>query len=74
MKQRLCDAEDALHLIVTGQRARVVVDQNKERIEYNHASVSKLRVYIAELKDQIAVCEGGTPKYAHRAFRPYLKG
>lgn len=52
--QRLVEAEDALHELVTGTSARVVVDQNGERIEYTAANVGRLRTYIQELKNEIA--------------------
>lgn len=47
---RLEDAEAQLHLVLTGQSARVFVDQNGERIEYTSASASRLQTYIAELR------------------------
>lgn len=52
--QRLVEAEDALHQLLTGTSARVVVDQNGERIEYTAANVGKLRAYVQELKQEIA--------------------
>lgn len=52
--QRLVEAEDALHQLLTGTSARVVVDQNGERIEYTAANSGKLRQYIQELKQEIA--------------------
>lgn len=60
LKKRLCDAEEALHEITLGRHLRVVVDHNGERVEYTAANRSALRLYIQELKDQIAVCEGGS--------------
>lgn len=51
--QRLVEAEDAFHNLVTGTSARVVVDQNGERIEYTAANTGKLRQYIEELKREI---------------------
>lgn len=52
--QRLVEAEDALHQLLTGTSARVVVDQNGERIEYTAANTGRLRQYIVELKQEIA--------------------
>ena len=52
--QRLVEAEDALHALVTGTSARVVVDQNGERIEYTAANRGALKLYIEELKQEIA--------------------
>lgn len=47
---RLADAELALHRLMTGQAARVVVDQNTERVEFAVANADRLRAYIWELK------------------------
>lgn len=47
---RLNDAEDKLHSLLTGQAARVFVDQNGERVEFQAASADRLRSYILELK------------------------
>lgn len=47
---RLADAESSYHSVVTGQAARVFVDQNGERIEYTAANAARLSAYIAELK------------------------
>ncbi len=52
--QRLVEAEDALHQLMIGESARVVVDQNGERVEYTAANAGKLRAYIAEIKAEIA--------------------
>lgn len=48
--EKLVEAEQALHDLLTGTSARVVVDQNGERIEYTAASAPRLRAYIDELK------------------------
>jgi hypothetical protein len=47
---RLNEAENALHLLMTGQQARVVVDSNGERVEFTATNKGQLRAYIAELK------------------------
>lgn len=52
--EKLVEAEQALHDLLTGTSARVVVDQNGERIEYTAASAPRLRAYIEELKRQIS--------------------
>ena len=46
----LTDAEQQLHLVLTGQAARVFVDQNGERIEYTAANAGRLQTYINELR------------------------
>lgn len=51
--EKLVEAETALHELLTGTSARVVVDQNGERIEYTAANAPRLRAYIEELKRQL---------------------
>lgn len=52
--QRLAQAEDAYHALMTGRAVVVVIDQNGERIEYAKANASALRSYIEALKLEIA--------------------
>lgn len=52
-QEKLDDAKNQLHLLVTGQQARVYVDQNGERVEYTPGNVGRLRAYIAELEREI---------------------
>jgi hypothetical protein len=52
--ERLADAEKQLHLLVTGQAATVMVDQNGERVEFRPADSRRLAAYIGELRRQIA--------------------
>lgn len=47
---RLEEAESALHRLMTGAAARVIVDQNTERVEFAVANADRLRAYIAELR------------------------
>lgn len=47
---RLAEAETALHQITLGDKARVFVDQNGERVEFQAAHANRLRAYIEELK------------------------
>jgi hypothetical protein len=54
LEARLAEAEAAYHSLQTGNSARVVVDQNGERVEYTNANRSALKGYIQELKDQLA--------------------
>lgn len=46
----LTDAETAYHALLTGVSARVVVDQNGERVEYTAANRAALKAYIDELR------------------------
>lgn len=52
--QRLVEAEDALHAILTGSGIQRVQDQSGESVTYTTANVGRLRAYIAELKAEIA--------------------
>ena len=49
-KRRLAEAEEAMHALQIGQNARVIVDQNGERIEYSAANRADLRSYIERLR------------------------
>jgi c-di-GMP-binding flagellar brake protein YcgR len=49
-KQQLEDAREKYHLLLTGQAARVLVDQNGERVEFTAASKSHLADYIQQLE------------------------
>lgn len=61
--QKLVEAEQARHEILTGQSVSRFIDQNGESVQYNKANLSQLEEYIAELKAEIA----GTPSLAYRA-------
>jgi hypothetical protein len=50
LADRLADAQTAYHDLQTGRSARVVVDQNGERVEYTPANAARLAAYIADLK------------------------
>lgn len=50
MERRLEEAREALHKLQIGGSAKVFVDQNGERIEYNSATVLQLTKYIRELE------------------------
>lgn len=54
LQTRLAAARAAYHRLMTGQSARVVVDQNGERLEFTSVSASGLAAYIADLTAQIA--------------------
>jgi len=49
----LADAKAQQHLLLTGQAAKVFVDQNGERVEYNNASLPKLAAYINTLTESL---------------------
>ena len=53
LQDRLNDAEEKYHDLVTGQSVVEVVDQNGERIRYYPATRKDLLAYIADLRRQI---------------------
>lgn len=54
LTEQLADAKAQYHLLVTGQAAKVYVDQSGERVEYVAANASRLREYIQTLERLIA--------------------
>lgn len=54
LQTRLAEAEAAYHRLMSGQSARVVVDQNGERVEFSSVSAGSLYAYILRLKTQLA--------------------
>ncbi len=61
LPEKLADAIRQQHLLLTGQAARVFVDQNGERIEYNNISAWRLAIYINQLKKQMDENNTGRP-------------
>ena len=53
-QQLLDDAKTQYHLLVTGQQAKVFVDQNGERVEYTQGNRTELKKYIGELERAVA--------------------
>lgn len=51
----LTDAETAYHLLMTGGKARVYVDQNGERVEYSMQKASDLKSYILYLRSLLGL-------------------
>lgn len=52
-QQKLDAAEQAYHDLMTGRSARVVVDQNGERVEFTAANAARLQAYIDSLKAEL---------------------
>ena len=52
---QLADARSAYHSLMTGTAARVVVDQNGERVEFAVANRGALAAYILELEGKLAL-------------------
>lgn len=53
-QEALQDARLQYHLLMTGQKASVVVDQNNEKVSYTAATASGLLSYIRALENQLA--------------------
>lgn len=51
--EKLVEAEAAYHSLMTGTLARVVVDQNGERVEFTATNAPRLAMYIQQLKNLI---------------------
>lgn len=49
----LTEAREAYHELITGNKARVFVDQNGERLEYDRASASGLASWITTLENAL---------------------
>lgn len=56
---KLADAEKAYHALMLGQQARVVVDQNGERVEFTAANKSGLYGYIMSLRSALGLLKPG---------------
>lgn len=54
LAERLTEAEKAWHDLMTGQALVAVYDSNGERVEFRPANRDALRLYILDLKSQIA--------------------
>lgn len=52
--ERLASALEAQHKLSTGTAVTVAVDQNGERVEFNKASLPRLKAYIEELRTLLA--------------------
>lgn len=58
VKSQLAQARQAYHDLQTGRMARVVVDQNGERVEFTPTNKSNLYAYIQQL-EALVPCDGG---------------
>lgn len=71
LQDKLTDATSQYHSLVTGTAARVVVDQNGQRVEFTSANRTNLLSYISMLQGQINACCGGAASPAlFQAVRP----
>lgn len=56
---RLAEAQSAYHALNTGMSARVVVDQNSERVEFTSINRMGLYNYIKQLEAQLGLLQPG---------------
>jgi hypothetical protein len=62
-QQQLLDAaRSAYHDLMLGKQARVIVDQNGERVEFTAANASRLLNYITTLEAECAAAACGGPR------------
>jgi len=59
LTEKLAEAEMQYHRLMTGQSARVVVDQNGERVEFTAINATRLAAYIQDLKRQLGSSAAG---------------
>ena len=52
-QERLTEARQALHDLVTGVLPHTVIDQNGEQIRYNYTNRRGLEAYITELEAKV---------------------
>jgi hypothetical protein len=57
----LAEAEVALHRLLTGTAEQTVTFGSGKSVTYTAASIDKLRAYIEDLRNQVAVCDGQVP-------------
>lgn len=54
----LAEAENALHKLMTGSKSQTITFGSGKSVTYNTASISKLQIYINDLRQQVAACDG----------------
>jgi len=69
---RIARLQDSYEQLLEGRKARVLVDQNGERIEFNGGNARSLLTYINGLKDEYAKgCNIGTSPIG-KPIRPFF--
>lgn len=66
--EMLADAKQQYHLLLTGQKASVIVDHNGERVEYMVANRAALQAYIATLQ----ACVDGSGAESRRPMKVWF--
>lgn len=54
----LAEAELALHRLLTGTAEQTVQFGSGKSVTYTAANINQLKAYIADLKNQVAECDG----------------
>lgn len=67
LEQQIAEAEESYHNLLIGRSARVVVDQNGERVEFTAANRADLYNYIQRLKSQL---NPAVPAFDPTAYHP----
>ena len=57
--EKLADAKEALHQLLTGTRVVELTDQNGEKVVYNRLNLARLQAYIESLERTINPATGG---------------
>ena len=65
-------AKDAYHRLMTGKMARVVIDQNGERVEYQKANLTALADLIRKMKMELAACGLLSNRSSYQPLRVYF--
>lgn len=68
LETRLADARLAYHTLMTGTQAKVIVDQNGEKVEFSSINRLGLYGYIQQLEAQLAVCPASLRAFAPAGF------
>jgi len=63
LQQRLAEAQQAEHDIMTGTSVRRFIDQNGESVEYSRANINQLQAYIRKLEQQIRDLQNSVEAY-----------
>lgn len=64
LRKRLAEAQNALHLLLTGRKV-VSVRYGEKQTQYDAANIAALRAYIADLQHQVDACDGVTTNHRH---------
>lgn len=72
LEAKIADLEQQYEDLLSGRKARVLVDQNGERIEFNGGQTTRLWNYILMQKNKYANCCGIGRSKMSRPIKPYF--